>query len=70
MYIGVREKFYDENKVRNAKVNYEGEERKPLNLEQLSGCFQLLIVGLVTSTFAFMAELMSKVVTKCIKLYN
>lgn len=56
IYVNAEKKYYDATKLKEAYKAYTG-ERKPLSLEQLSGCFQVFAVSVVCSICVFLAEL-------------
>lgn len=45
IYVAGQRKFFDENNVKESFVENEGKQRKPLTLDQISGCFQVLTFG-------------------------
>lgn len=67
IYIAARRKYFDEDKLKDVLKDKSDEERKPLNLDQLSGCFEVLIVGTIASLLVFLIEIFSPFASKIVK---
>lgn len=65
IYVAAQNNYYDQNK-RNFQVA-RGEERKPLNMNQLSGGFEVLIVGIIASVLVFLAEICASTASKIVQ---